>query len=157
MKIKATSILAGSAAVIFLANQSVRADDLFAVAEVASKITGGPVMATPHGLEEFQWLTRSSTAPMRAGERSKWVPESVKNNRALANSPRVLEKYPVLARTEQRARAGESIELTRVRQNAALSASPREREEFPSLLRQVSAEKMNNVFSVVPPGQNGLQ
>jgi hypothetical protein len=28
------------------------------VAGAASKVTKGPVMASPHGLEEFPWLTR---------------------------------------------------------------------------------------------------
>jgi hypothetical protein len=144
MKSNAMSVLgkAAIAAAVFL-DQALRADDLFAEAEAASKIKGGPVMASPHGLEEYPWLTRS-VAQFTFNLGFPAVPEAIKNNRALANNPRVREEYPALTRVEQPAKIGESAQLRKVRQNAALANSPRMREDFPELQRESSPKNNAN-------------
>jgi hypothetical protein len=137
MKTKTLSTL-GSVAVAaaFFSTQTVRAQDLTAAAVAASNIRKGPVLASPHDLEEFPWLTRPGVPQLKIGRRQPAVPDAIRNNQALSNSPRVREEYPALTRVEQPPKSGESAQLRQVRQNVALANSPRVREEFPELQRE---------------------
>lgn len=143
-------IFAGAAAVACLATQTVCGEDFFAAAEAASKITRGPVLASPHGLEEFPGLTLQLASQSKIRAQGNLIPESVKSNSALVNSPRIREDYPALSRVAQPAKTGESVALARIRQNAALANSPRVREEFPELQLKDSLPAKTNVLASAP-------
>jgi hypothetical protein len=131
MKTKTSSAVGATAlAIALIANQALQAEDYIAAAEAASKITKGPVMATPHGLEDFRCLTYPSAPHSENGPA---VPEWIAWNAALTSNPRVREQYPSLTRTADLHNDGESVELKRIRQNEALTDSPRMREEYPEL------------------------
>jgi len=149
MKTKALSILGAAAvAAAFFSTQTVRAEDLTAAAEAASKIRKGPVLATPHDLEEFPWLTRTGVLQLKIGQRHPAVPDAIRNNQALTSSPRVREEYPALTRVEQPLKSGESAQLKEVRQNAALANSPRVREDFPELQRESWPQTKDNSTNI---------
>lgn len=149
MKTKTLSML-GSVAVAaaFFSTQTVRAQDLTTAADAASNIRKGPVLATPHDLEEFPWLTRPGLPQLKIGRRYPAVPDAIRNNQALNNSPRVREEYPALTRVEQPPNSGESARLRQVRQNAALANSPRVREEFPELQRGSRPQSKDNSTNI---------
>ena len=149
MRTKALFILgvAAVAAVIFT-TPTVQADDLSAAADAASKITKGPVLASPHYLEDFPWLTRPGGPQLKIGQRFPAAPDTIRNNQALAHSPRVREDYPALTRVEQPLKSGESAQLKEVRQNAALANSPRVREDFPELQRESWPQTKDNSTNI---------
>lgn len=63
-------------------------------------------------------------------------------NRAILSSPRTLEQYPEILRTQSIARGESQTEkLAKLTENRALAASPRFREEHPELVRPESFEK----------------
>jgi hypothetical protein len=76
------------------------------------------------------------------------VPDTIKNNQALTNSPHVREDYPALTRVEQPLKSGESAQLKKVLQNAALANSPRVREDFPELQRESWPQKEDNSTNI---------
>lgn len=63
------------------------------------------------------------------------LPDSIRNNTALQNSPRIREEYTSLTRPELPPEKRESTQLMKILQNRALANSPRVREEFPALTR----------------------
>jgi hypothetical protein len=56
MKTTRTLLFASAAIAAFALNTNVRADDLAAAAAKASAVVNRPIVASPHGLEEFPWL-----------------------------------------------------------------------------------------------------
>ena len=87
-------------------------------------------LSSPRGREEFPWLARTPPeVPSQAYERP-----PVKQNQALANSPRFREEHPELLRPTRRLE-GPALPAVppEVLKNTALAASPRAREEFPGL------------------------
>ena len=149
MKTKVLYILGAAAvAAAFFSTQTVRAEDLTFAADAASKIRKGPVLATPHDLEEFPWLTRPRVPQLKIGQRHTAVPDVIRNNKALANSARVREDYPALTRIEQPPKSGESAQLRKVRQNSALANSSRVREEFPQIQRESWPQTKDNSTNI---------
>ncbi|HEV2393186.1 MAG TPA: hypothetical protein VG146_12585 [Verrucomicrobiae bacterium] len=138
---KMTKSLLLSATIVAAFATNVRADNLAALAAKASAIVNGPVIASPHGLEEFQWLTRQSQTSTGAVARANRVPSYIRKNSALAASPRVREDFPALGRGGQSptlttAKPIVSVnEFNRVTKDQAWAASPRVKEEFPWLAR----------------------
>lgn len=154
---KMTKILLFSATVVatLATNQFVRADNLAAEAALASDAVKRPIMASPHALEEFTWLTRQSpTRPTMA--RTDSVLASIKKNRALAASPRVREEFPTLDRGEPSATLTPAkpvvslSEFNRVTKNRALATSPRAKEEYPWLARGYTPQSDKDSFEVAP-------
>ena len=76
-------------------------------------------------------------------------PVDARNNRAIAASPRAIEAFPWLTRT-QSTRTNDCCvanELSEVKKNRALAASPRALEQFPELTRSGPARPE---FSIAP-------
>ena len=116
-----------------------RSQDLFRAASAASEMRKGPVVASPHALEEFPWLAHPEF--LHSGIKPA-TPESIKNNSALSNSPRIREEYPDLARSNVPGKFGNSVRLKTIRENSALANSPRMVEEFPELRFEISSSEL---------------
>ena len=147
----------GGAVVAALAtNQNVQADNLAAAAAKASALVNRPIDASPHGLEAFSWLRWPSSPPTETKVRSESVLSTIKKNRALANSPRMREQFPELARAEQPSTVASSktsvgkSEFDQVIQNRALVNSPRMREKFPQLTRGYTSPLAKDSLEVAP-------
>lgn len=150
------TFLFGAALVATVAtNQNVQADNLAAAAAKASALVHRPIDASPHGLEAFSWL-RWSSPPSETKVRSESVLSIIQKNRAFANSPRMREQFPELARAEQPSTVASSAasngksEFDQVIKNRALVNSPRMRETFPQLTRGYTFPPAKDSIDVAP-------
>ena len=156
MKMPKTFLLGTALVTIVAANQSVRANNLAAASALASASVHRLVVASPHGLEEFPLLLREPSARSEAKVSSGAVLSAIRENRALAASPRMREVFPELARagwsatdTSSKLPAG-MTQLDRVLKNWALAASPRMKEEFPTLARGYAAQSAEKSSETAP-------
>jgi hypothetical protein len=110
MKITKTLLSVVAVFTVFATGTAVRADDLAAAAAKASKLVNRPVAASPHALEEFPWLLRSSSPPIVARhplQAARTYPDNLATaaakasalvNRPIVASPHGLEEFPGLLR-----------------------------------------------------------
>jgi hypothetical protein len=143
----------------------VRADDFAAAAAKVSAIVKGPVVASPHGLEDFPWALESFPPPARISESVRIIrtyPDdlaaaaaeaSAYVKRPIAASPHALEEfpwalcgYPPPQKTHQPARkataypgnlAGAAAKASALIKSP-VDASPHGLEDFPWLLWEIS-------------------
>ena len=155
MKMTKTSLFVAAAAAALATKHNVQADNLAVAAANSSTLVNRPIDASPHGLEAFYWL-RWSSPPTETKMRTDSVLSTVQKNRALANSPRMREQFPEMARTGQPSTAASSeasngkSEFDDVIKNRALVNSPRMREYFPQLTRGYTPPLPKDSIEVAP-------
>lgn len=147
INMKTSKSLLLSATVIALAmGKNLQATNLASAAALASASVHRPIIASPHGLEEFPWLLREASPQAETKPSSVSALSTIKKNRALAASPRMREQFPELARAGWSSPDGSSRPVTaftppdEVVKNRALAASPRMKEQYPALARGYTTE-----------------